>query len=49
MYREQLFKPSDAFIGFQVDTPAAVVFEASNILNKEKDITCDDDKEKVKC
>jgi len=44
--REQLFKPSDAFIGFQVDTPAAVVFEASSILNKEKDITFDD-REKV--
>lgn len=47
MCREQLFKPSDAFVGFQVDMPAAVVFEASSVLNKENTIT-DEDKEKVR-
>lgn len=44
--REQLFKPCDAFIGYQVDTPAAVVFEASSVLNKES-IIPNEDKDKV--
>ena len=27
------FKSSDAFIGFQKDTPASVIFQATNLLN----------------
>ena len=32
--RVKSFKPGDAFIGFQKDTPAAVVFQATNHLKK---------------
>ena len=28
------FSTSDAFIGFQKDTPASVVFQATNIISK---------------
>ncbi len=32
IYSESKFKRSDAFIGFQKDTPASVIFQASNLL-----------------
>ena len=32
IYSDSKFKRSDAFIGFQKDTPASVVFQASNLL-----------------
>ena len=32
LHRDSRFKKSDAFIGFQKDTPASVVFQASNML-----------------
>ena len=32
IYSDSKFKPSDAFVGFQKDTPASVVFQASNLL-----------------
>lgn len=31
-YRNSSFKERDAFIGFQKDTPASVVFQASRLL-----------------
>ena len=31
-YRDPKFKRSDAFVGFQKDTPASVVFQASNLI-----------------
>lgn len=30
------FEPSDSFIGFQSDTPAAVVFKASRVIAKKE-------------
>ncbi len=32
LYSEKGFKETDAFIGYQKDTPAAVVFQATNHL-----------------
>ncbi len=31
-FRSTKFKKSDAFIGFQKDTPASVIFQATNLL-----------------
>ena len=31
-YSDSKFKRSDAFVGFQKDTPASVVFQASNMF-----------------
>ena len=47
--RNSEFRKCDAFIGFQTDTPAAVVFQAANLLRSslamdrsESDINCND-------
>jgi hypothetical protein len=32
IFSDSKFKKSDAFIGFQKDTPASVVFQATNLL-----------------
>ena len=32
VHRDSKFKKSDAFIGFQMDTPASVIFQATNQL-----------------
>ena len=34
-FRAQKFTEGDAFIGYQKDTPAAVVFQATNQLERE--------------
>lgn len=33
-FRNEKFRPGHAFIGFQTDTPAAVIFQSSNFLRK---------------
>ena len=35
LFREQKFTEGDAFIGYQKDTPAAVVFQATHQLERE--------------
>ena len=34
LFRDKKFKEEDAFIGYQKDTPAAAVFQATNQLEK---------------
>lgn len=40
-FSDSKFKKSDAFIGFQKDTPASVVFQATNLLRSATQAGCD--------
>ena len=42
MYRERKFSPGNAFIGFQTDTPAAIIFQTTNFLRKLRDESATD-------
>ena len=47
--RSQLFKESDAFVGFQRDTPASIVLHASELVKQfnptdHEDLSSDEEK-----
>lgn len=42
--RDGKFSPGNAFIGFQTDTPAAIVFQMTNFLRKMREQGVGDDK-----
>lgn len=39
-FRDAKFKKCDAFIGFQKDTPASVIFQATNQLKAAREVEC---------
>ena len=44
LHRDEKFSSENAFVGFQMDTPAAIIFQATNFLRKQKQRNLHSDK-----